>query len=46
MGLGLQIQDSQHDNIQGQKIWKVTEVIKILKQQPSTNSERYLDNGG
>lgn len=40
-----QIQETQHDSTQGQKIWKVIDVIKILKQQPSTNSEIYLENG-
>jgi len=43
--MGFQIQETQHDSIQGQKIWQVIDVIKILKQQPLTNSEIYLENG-
>lgn len=42
--MGFQVQETQHDSIQGEKICKVTDVIKIMKEQPSTNSERYLEN--
>jgi len=29
--MGFQIQETQYESIQGQKIWKVTDVITILK---------------
>jgi hypothetical protein len=43
--MGFQVQQTQHYSTQGQENEKVTDVIKIMKQKPSsTNSERYLKN--